>query len=427
MTRVNRERAEIQIRDGAIWLDVRTPKEHHESAPPDSVNIPLEALRPRVDSLDRARRYICCCDNGERSAAAFVLIQYGLDACYLGAGIGMSAPSYDQERHAARLRDEQAAVQAQMVRTSAELDKVRRMRDASARRLNQEHLALERRAAETVRRLEEAERLKCEAEAARRVVEEAMEDSLRTSREQLEAEGARAQAALAEVERLKRDLGEVRNVAGAERRHKQARERELERLKQETQQRLRSEESRLKGERARHQLDLDRLRKEVEEADGRVRTGEQPASGAPANEPRGPAAQREVSVEAARRAAREEASRVYARYREALKVAVSKERAELKAERERLEAEATRVQVLLDDLRRARAESDQLAAVQRSAALHTPLEAAPVASSDRELELLPECEIRPPGEGERQAYKPEGDEDRVMRPDRVATIRGRAR
>ena len=437
VTRVNRERAESRIQEGAVWLDVRTPEEHHVSAPPGSLNVPLEALRMRVSSLDADRGYVCCCDNGKRSAAAtFVLIQYDIDACYLGAGLGLSQPSRSKERRTARLRDEETVVRARMVRTGAELDNVRRMRDAAARRLNQEHLALERRAAETTRRLKETQRLKCEAEAARRGAEEVMEDSLRTSREQLEAEGTRAQLALAEVERLKRDLEEVRGIAGTERRHKQARENELERLKGETQARLRNEEARLEDERARHQLELDRLRMEMEEADGRpgpgvsagadsVTSSEQtsnraaPVSGGPAV----------VSIEDARRAARDEAARTYARYREALKVAMAKEKAELKAERERLEAEAERVQGLLEDLRRSRAESEQLAAVRRAASLHTPPGASPpstvATATNGEIELLAESEIRPPDEVTHPTHKPDGDEDRVLNPDRIATIRGR--
>ena len=445
VTRVNRERAERRIQEGAVWLDVRTPEEHHVSAPSGSLNVPLEALRMRVSSLDADRGYVCCCDNGERSAAAtFVLIQYDIDACYLGAGLGLSQPSRSKDRRTARLRDEETVVRARMVRTGAELDNVRRMRDAAARRLNQEHLALERRAAETERRLKETQRLKCEAEAARRDVEEVMEDSLRTSREQLEAEGTRAQLALGEVERLKRDLEEVRGIAGTERRHKQARESELERLKGETQARLRNEEARLGDERARHQLELDRLRVEMEEADGRpgagagVRAGADPVTSSEQTSNRadpvsgGPTpAPAVVSIEDARRAARDEAARTYARYREALKVAMAKEKAELRAERERLEAEAERVQGLLEDLRRSRAESEQLAAVRRAASLHTSSGASPpstvATATNGEIELLPESEIRPPDEVAHPTHKPDGDEDRVLNPDRIATIRGRQR
>jgi CRP-like cAMP-binding protein len=77
------------------WLDVRLPGEFAGSAIPGSRNIPLSALRYEADSLDKAVRYIVCCDNGQRSeSAAFILSQRGLSFYLLAGGLG-SVPAAD--------------------------------------------------------------------------------------------------------------------------------------------------------------------------------------------------------------------------------------------------------------------------------------------------------------------------------------------
>jgi CRP-like cAMP-binding protein len=70
------------------WLDVRLPGEFEASAIPGSRNIPLSALRYEADSLNKAVRYIVCCDNGQRSeSAAFILSQRGLSFYLLAGGL----------------------------------------------------------------------------------------------------------------------------------------------------------------------------------------------------------------------------------------------------------------------------------------------------------------------------------------------------
>jgi CRP-like cAMP-binding protein len=77
------------------WLDVRLPGEFAGSAIPGSRNITLSALRYEADSLDKAVRYIVCCDNGQRSeSAAFILSQRGLSFYLLAGGLG-SVPAAD--------------------------------------------------------------------------------------------------------------------------------------------------------------------------------------------------------------------------------------------------------------------------------------------------------------------------------------------
>ncbi len=74
---------------GDRWLDVRLPGEYENSHLPDSINIPLAALRIEAESLDPEINYIVYCDTGRRSASAsFLLGHLGINAFVLKNGIG---------------------------------------------------------------------------------------------------------------------------------------------------------------------------------------------------------------------------------------------------------------------------------------------------------------------------------------------------
>jgi len=88
LSRVSLEEAKRRIANGARWLDVRIDAEHERGALPDSLSIPLFALRLKADQLDPATEYICYCDTGRRSsAAAFLLSERGLRTCILSGGL----------------------------------------------------------------------------------------------------------------------------------------------------------------------------------------------------------------------------------------------------------------------------------------------------------------------------------------------------
>jgi CRP-like cAMP-binding protein len=97
LSRVSLEEARRRIAAGARWLDVRLDSEHEAGALPDSLNIPLFALRLKAESLDPATEYVCYCDTGRRSsAAAFLLSERGFRTCVLSGGLigaGLSAES----------------------------------------------------------------------------------------------------------------------------------------------------------------------------------------------------------------------------------------------------------------------------------------------------------------------------------------------
>jgi len=83
-----KEAKKLKENQGAIFLDVRLPGEFSNANLPDSINIPLAAIRNEIDELDRGRTYIIYCDTGRRSTSAgFLLGQFGIDAKVLKDGI----------------------------------------------------------------------------------------------------------------------------------------------------------------------------------------------------------------------------------------------------------------------------------------------------------------------------------------------------
>jgi CRP-like cAMP-binding protein len=76
------------VSKGARWLDVRLPSEYQTVAIPGAINVPLYFIRLKIATLDRKTRYICYCDTGRRSsAAAFILLEHGIDAYILRGGL----------------------------------------------------------------------------------------------------------------------------------------------------------------------------------------------------------------------------------------------------------------------------------------------------------------------------------------------------
>ncbi|GEK91268.1 FAD-dependent oxidoreductase [Alkalibacterium kapii] len=65
-----------EIKAGAVLLDVRSEAELEESGRfPDSINIPLNDLRDRIDELDKDQTYVTSCRSGQRSYIAERLLK----------------------------------------------------------------------------------------------------------------------------------------------------------------------------------------------------------------------------------------------------------------------------------------------------------------------------------------------------------------
>ena len=294
--------------EGAVWLDVRFADEHIATGIRGSSNLPLNALRSMMRDLDVEKRYVVYCDSGGRSSAgAFLLAQRGFDACYLAGGLihspmgapakAPTAPSPPAEIKAptAAPRPAQAkappapAVSRPDPRESARKQAItvpdrrgpaaptnRRVVQAPQDRrgvgpATREARVIAQELAVVKRELESMRKLKSEADAARRAAEEAMEDSLRTTRAQLEADAKRHKESTIELHRLRRVLEETQKAADAERNNKQSREDELRNVKTETETRLQREEKRLEAEQARHQKDLINLQTVKEKAEREIR------------------------------------------------------------------------------------------------------------------------------------------------------------
>lgn len=66
------------LRKGALIIDVRTPQEFEAGSANGSINIPLNELNNRSNSLDKNKTILLCCASGARSGMAkSILTQKG--------------------------------------------------------------------------------------------------------------------------------------------------------------------------------------------------------------------------------------------------------------------------------------------------------------------------------------------------------------
>jgi CRP-like cAMP-binding protein len=262
------------VDQGAVWLDVRFADEHKATGIAGSTNLPLNVLRNKMRDLDTEKHYVVYCDSGGRSSAgAFLLAQRGFDACYLAGGLmhspgraatklvkAKAAPGAKSARAtrapAAKAKpDAQARKPAITVpdrrspgapstRRVAHAPRDRRGRDPAASQAQQ----IAKELAAVKRELEQALKLKSEAEDARHAVERAMEDRLRKEREKIEADAARAKSAIEESQRLKKEILEIRKAAEKDKTAGAGRQRDLDRNIADNDKRLLEEKQRLEAD-----------------------------------------------------------------------------------------------------------------------------------------------------------------------------------
>ncbi|NOQ30022.1 MAG: cyclic nucleotide-binding domain-containing protein [Helicobacteraceae bacterium] len=80
-----------KLDEGCVVIDVRSETESKQKPIEGSVNIPLSMLRVKFDSLNPEREYLLVCNDGSQSAAAaFLMIQNGLNCSVLKGGINNS-------------------------------------------------------------------------------------------------------------------------------------------------------------------------------------------------------------------------------------------------------------------------------------------------------------------------------------------------
>lgn len=76
------------IKNGGQWLDVRLPSEFENQHLEGAINVPLYFIRLKINTLDKLKKYVLCCDTGRRSSAgAYILSERGYETCVLRGGI----------------------------------------------------------------------------------------------------------------------------------------------------------------------------------------------------------------------------------------------------------------------------------------------------------------------------------------------------
>ncbi len=85
---VSYSEAEQIIKNGGQWLDVRLPSEFENQHLEGALNIPLYFIRLKINTLDKSKKYVLCCDTGRRSSAgAYILSERGYQTQVLRGGI----------------------------------------------------------------------------------------------------------------------------------------------------------------------------------------------------------------------------------------------------------------------------------------------------------------------------------------------------
>ena len=193
--------AEARIKDGAVWLDIRSQAAWEKEHLQDSINIPLPALRYQASSLAPETTYIVCCDDGQLSStAAFLLRERGLDALVLTGGL--SALS-----RAKGAKPSQESTESETPRRGPSADDVAAAIDELKSALATSNASLKSLEGENLAYREEVGRLQDKLGAGKAAV-----DALQSELESVRREGAHAQAqqnTLAEerIQRLEREKG----------------------------------------------------------------------------------------------------------------------------------------------------------------------------------------------------------------------------
>ncbi|MGH8554262.1 MAG: cyclic nucleotide-binding domain-containing protein [Gammaproteobacteria bacterium] len=319
------------VTGGAVWLDARYPDEHAAGAVPGSMNVPLHVVRSYAASLGRDKRYLIYCDTGiESSIVTFSLAELGFEAAYLEGGlqrypldrIGFILPKDTGLKiaDAAASRDTAAAIDVSAGLDLAEDPEVQ----ASLLRAKLSQAQLE---------LQDALRLKQEAEAARESAERETEERLKAERSwRLLGEAARANALIAEAQTTRQEIEEAKRKAEIEAQSiRRTAEEHARRLKAEIQVRVRAKKRELESAAAANNEKLARIQRLQEEGEAQIRSERQ-----------------RLAAEAAEVEARvQEAHRYREEVESALSTAEQGTQGILQAERERVAAEIERANTLL--------------------------------------------------------------------------------
>ena len=390
---ISHERAAELISAGAQWIDVRLKEEFEQDGLEDSISVPLSELRDRRSEFPKDGTYIAVCNSGRRAqAGAFLLTQYGLNACSLRDGIALRRP---QEGGIRAIEENLGMLQAELLRANAELDEAVKAKalaeaehDVEAHGLNlspaQTHVAnrlrtLINQTKESGEALDAAIQRKRELESAIIEIQARETSSQRDVQEQLDQLRAQAQASLESekqrltdyykdasakletVEKTRRDAEARFNEEREriEREHQQARSKmdseaerirlALEKAQEEATAKaesIRDEHQKLEKElRQRTENDLRHEREHLEEEFSRSITAHELAR------------KNMEQADAERIAAEKEADQLRLRTEEELRQRREREQREREAQLNELSAKSQAAQAKLDEAQRARDEA----------------------------------------------------------------------
>ena len=358
---VDYDAAKVLVADGACWLDLRFADEHAKDGIEASVNVPLNQLRAELKSLDTDRVYVAYCDSGARSSAgAFLLAQNGFDVRHLEGGLIVSL-GIDPAEEAGAPPPEPESVPEQPPavaefpepkpkakpkpepKKAAPAPEVTAPLESAQADVRAAELAEDVAKADT--RMQEAMRLKAEAEAHKKAAakkleskNKALEEESAKAKAELEEQATQANTALDDAKRKRAELEKAHRAAKAEAERKQEEVR-LEKLRRESQARLDAEKANLEAEVAKQA--------ELEEKAAQANAALQEAK------------QQRVALEEARRAAEAEAEAERKADEEKLEKLRQETEARLNAEKAKLEAEYAKQTTLEEKANQANAAMEE--------------------------------------------------------------------
>jgi formylglycine-generating enzyme required for sulfatase activity/serine/threonine protein phosphatase PrpC/CRP-like cAMP-binding protein/rhodanese-related sulfurtransferase len=294
------------------------------------------------------------------------------------------ASSSTELEEAKRLREEaetarrESEQEAERVRAQSEAEQQRLQQEAEAK-LREERQRMEAQFAETVDQLEEAKRMQEEAEAARTAAED-MVRQMRTETDEIEARArAEAEAKIAEERaRLEQEFGAARQAVEEAKRIQQ--EAEEARIAIEEEAAVAQAQAEAAGESIRKELS-EKLEKERQELSAKLEAANSQLAEAEAKASEAASAQQEVASEAARIRAAEEQARMQ------LQAEVE---AQLRTERDKFQQELAEAKSRFESAEQAKieAEARRIAAEQQAANLAEAERKAQESEQQEELTAL---------------------------------------
>jgi CRP-like cAMP-binding protein len=120
---ISPESSQEATANGAVLLDVRLPEHFENHALAESANIPLLAIRMRLEEIPKDKQIIVVCENGKKSeAAAFLLVKNKCNAVVLKGGMGIEEEATDNTEDSGLSEEHQETYQSNQDTENATAD-----------------------------------------------------------------------------------------------------------------------------------------------------------------------------------------------------------------------------------------------------------------------------------------------------------------